>query len=115
MIIAGGQIKVVTPGTPIQATANLTNPTARLGAQSVTFQAAPGNAGITYIGLGPAMVRATGVGVLASLAKPSNGTTGPFDRVMFNIQAGANGFNASDFWIDADSGNDIVIVTIVAG
>ena len=114
MLIPLGKITVAAHGTPVLATTNLTNPTARLGIQSVTVQAWPANAGIVYVGYAN-MVRASGVGVLASLAKPSNGTTGPFDRVTFTMQSGANGINANDLFIDADTDADGALVTVTAG
>jgi len=103
----------LTAGTPIRATANRATPTTRLGAQTVTVQAHPSNAGVVYVGLAD-MVTATGVGVLGVIPKPVSPTTGPFSEVTLSLPLSAAGLDASAIYLDGTT-NDQAIVRITQG
>lgn len=113
MVGSLGEVRVTSPGVLRRATINLTDPAARVAAQAIEFQVLPGNAGIVYICLAGADMSGTSSNelVLHRLPKPVSPTTGPFDswRVgVFNIPSG---LNAADFYIDADTPGDGVLIS----
>ena len=112
MDLALGSVAVVTPGTPVQVTKNLTNPTFRSGCQAILFQVLKGNVGVVYVGK-KGMVRATGVGVQLQLPAPISSVTGPFTSGSIGIPLAAAGLDASSYFVDADNGGDGVLVTLV--
>lgn len=114
MIGSLGYVTVTAAGTPVRATANRTNPAQRVATQSIVFQARHSNAGRVYIGL-VGMNKTTGVGVLGSIPAPVSATTGPFQSWAASMPTPAAGLNAADFYVDADTNNDSVIVAITAG
>lgn len=114
MIQSLGKVTVPAHGTPVRATTNLADPTARLAAQAITFQALPGNAGIVYVGL-TGMVVSSGVQCLGQIPKPENATSGPFATLTIQTTGAPNGLDASMFYLDSGSDNDGVIVSLVAG
>lgn len=109
-----GYVTVPTPGTPVRATINNTDPTLRVGAQSITFQALPGNTGIVYVGRRD-MDTSTGVGVLGLIPAPSDPTTGPFPSWAVSLPVIAAGLNVADHYIDAAEATDGVVVAYTQG
>lgn len=105
-----GLVNVDASGTPVRATANASVPSARVAVQSFQVQAAPGNAGLIYIGTA-AMVISTGVGVLAVLPKPTSATTGPFPSASFSIVNAPAGINLNEIYIDGSTTNDKAYVS----
>lgn len=113
MIQSLGYVTIAAGGTPVRATANLAVPSQRLGAQSITVQAHPSNAGVLYVGLS-GLTKASGVAVLAVVPKPVSATTGPFAEVVIQLPATPNGLNAAEVYIDGTT-NDIAVVRITQG
>jgi hypothetical protein len=117
-----GLVTVAAGGTPARATANQTDPAARVGLQSIMFQVRPANTGVIYIrmrGVGATPLsddRATLLYTLAVLPAPGSATLGPFASVTF-APAGPIGapFNLADFYIDAGVNGDGCLVSGVAG
>lgn len=114
MVDSLGYVTVTTPGTLVRATVNEPDPTRRIGVQAILFQALPTNAGVVYYGLA-GMNRTTGVNVLGILPAPSDPTTGPFPSASPSLPLSAAGLNAADFYVDADSGSDGVLVVYTQG
>jgi len=114
---AFGQIVVPTPGTPVRVTSTQTDPTLRVGLQSITFQARPANAGIVYIRLKADLAddRTNRLYTLGILAHPTSATDGPFDRMTFTALPGGAGLNAADFYLDASNAGDGALISGVAG
>ena len=105
MIASLGKIVVTASGTPVRATSNLSDPTARIGAQSIRFTVVPANTGLIYIGLSNMNI-STGVGVLDVLPVPASATSGPFastDLAQVVIPAG---LNPADIYIDTSHSGD---------
>ncbi len=94
-----GKVIVTTAGTPVRATLNETVPTERYGAHAMLFQQVPGNTGKLYIMDRQTGNASTGAGVLAVLAIP---TVNLLPSASATITYAAAGFNAADFWIDAE-------------
>ena len=111
MITSLGKVTIAAGGTPVQLTANQPTPTNRLGAQTVMITVLAANAGILFIGQ-QGMNKTTGVGVFAQLPKPADATVGPFATRDFVVQTGANGLDASGFWIDGTTGDGVVAAVI---
>lgn len=111
MIRSLGYVTVPTPGTPVRATANETDPTKRLPAQAVSFQVRASNTDLVYIGVA-GMNKTTGVGVLAQLAAPADATTGPFPSYSPSIPNIPAGLNINDLWVDAEQANEGVVVGV---
>lgn len=109
-----GYVTVGTPGTPVRATVHQTDPTARVGAQALLFQALHGNTGRVYIGLS-GMDKTAGTGVLAVLPAPSDPTSGPFASFSPSQPLQFAGLNVADFYIDADVGTNGVVVAATEG
>ena len=102
-----GLITIAAGGTPVQITA------ADIIVKSVTFQAAPGNAGILYVGL-RGMVTASGAGVLRAIPKPVSSTTGPFGDATFTTYDIPGGVNLNLLYIDGTT-NDKALVSFQRG
>lgn len=115
MVKSLGYVTVAAAGTPVRATNNQADPTLRIGAQSVLFQALPGNGGIVYIGQGAAFDPATGVGVLGIIPAPADPTSGPFPSFVVSIPVPAAGLNAADFYVDASGNDNGVLVSYTQG
>ena len=114
MIRSLGYVTVPTPGTPVQATSNFPNEALRLAAQAIVFQALPGNAGLIYIGA-KNMDKTTGANVYGIIPAPTDATNGPFPSWSASVPVVAAGLSASEFYIDAGSANDGVVISITAG
>lgn len=98
-----GKVIVTTGGTPVRATNNENDPTARYGAHAMLFQQVPGNTGKIYIMDRSTGNRSSGAGVLAVLAIP---TTNLLPSASATITYAPAGFNAVDFWIDAENNGE---------
>jgi hypothetical protein len=109
-----GKVVVASAGTPVQASINAADQAAplRIGCQSISFQALPGNAGLVYIQQATGDDRATLVNTLAILPKPSSATTGPFASYTISIPLAAAGFNLADYYINADNAGDGVLISV---
>lgn len=105
-----GKLSVTTAGTPVRATLGQSDPTARIGLQSIQFQALPANTGLIYIGTA-ALNKSTGVGVLAVLPAPSSATTGPFASASFSEPLAPAGLNLADLYIDSTVNGESVYVS----
>lgn len=116
---AFGDVNVTTGGTPVRATSGQTDPTLRIGLQSITFQVKPGNTGVMYI-------RAKGPGTptddrtnldftMRVLPAPPSATQGPFAETTFTALPGSGGLNLADFWIDAGVNGNGVLISGIAG
>ena len=114
MVGSLGYVTVTTAGTPVRATVNAPTPSQRLGIQSITFQVLPANAGLIYYGRA-GMDKSTGVGVLGILPKPASATTGPFEEATISIPVAPAALNAADFYVDATSSGDKVLVRYTVG
>ena len=112
-----GQIVVPAPGTLVRVTSTQTDPSQRVGLQSITFQARPANAGIVYIRMrGDASDdRTNRLFTLGILAHPTSATDGPFDRMTVTAPPASGGLNAADFYLDAASAGDGALVFGIAG
>ncbi len=115
-IISLGKITIAAAGTPVQiltpATIAALAASQQLGQGNVhafLINVDPLNAANIYVGLS-GMNRTTRVGVVTVLAKPSTTNNPSFSCA---VTAGANALNLTDFWVDADSGGDAVIVSAI--
>lgn len=109
MIRAYATIRVTTPGTPVRVTVGEPDPAAAQGCHGVLIQAIKGNVGWVYVG-SSAMVKATPVGVHAQLAIPT-ANSAPSWSAALTLAPGA--IQLRDLYIDADTANDGVIVSIL--
>jgi hypothetical protein len=100
-------------GSNVRATANQADPTARVGAQALLFQAHPDNAAPVYIGLS-GMNTATGAQVLGVIPAPGDPTTGPYPSFSPSQPVLPAGLNAADFYVNGADG-DFVIVSYAQG
>ena len=96
-----GKITVTTAGTPVRVTAT---PTPCYG---LIVEPDTANAGVSYFGVS-GLVKATRVGVIRSFVKPA--ATGVTDFLQVNAPDG-NQLNAADFWVDAETSADAVLVS----
>jgi hypothetical protein len=103
IIVPLGKIACVTPGTPVRVTAT---PTPCYG---LIISPVPGNAGNTYFGVST-LVKSTGVGVIKAFLKPT--ATGIVDPLKVNGPDG-NQMNAADYYIDADTAADGLLVSYI--
>lgn len=106
-----GQVTVPTPGTPVQATINQGSPQTRIPCFAMMFQALPSNVGTVYIGL-LGLNRSTFAQVLAILVAPTVTSTPSYSAAAPNVPGA---FNLADIYIDAESAQDGVLVTYIAG
>lgn len=112
MIASLGYVTVTTAGTPVRATANAADPTARIGAQAILVQGLPANTGLIYVGL-VGMNKSTGVGVLGIIgAVTSPAGPGSWGGAMPNA---FTGFNVADLYLDATVSGDKALVTYTQG
>lgn len=102
-----GLITIAAAGTPVQIT------TLDIIVKSVTFQAAPGNAGVLYVGL-RGMNTGSGAGVLRAVPKPVSPTTGPFADATFSTYDIPGGMNLNLLYIDGTT-NDKALVSFQRG
>ena len=105
--LSTGFINIDAAGTIQRVTAAETDPTVAIRCHSIRFEARAGNAGLIYVG-NSALVVATGVGLFAQLAIPTDNITPSFTVTL--VQS-PNGFNLADFYVDASVTNDDVLVT----
>lgn len=109
-VLSLGRITVASAGTPVQATANQASPASRLGAHSILFQRnITTETGRIYIQMGEFPV-GTFVNTVGVLAPPSANTLAGFSITI--VQA-ASGFNAADFWVDAENNGEGCIISII--
>ena len=115
MIGSLGQVTVSSPGILVRATVNLTNLVSppRVACQWIEFQVLPSNAGKVYICLIGKDQTGTNSDEnrLYVLHKPVSSTTGPFTSWRPGIFNVPSGLNAADFYIDADTPGDGVLIT----
>lgn len=113
-----GAVTVATGGTPVRATVNQSDPTARVGLQSIRFQVLPGNTGVVYVRMkaGLADDRTVLTVTLAILPAPASATSGPFAAYEV-APSGPIGspFNLADFYIDAAVNTNGVLISGIAG
>lgn len=99
-----GKVVVTSAGTPVRATANQSDPTARFACQSLSVQALSGNSG-TNIYVGSASLnKSTLVGVYLIIPKGSQGS--------FSIDLAPEGIMANEVYIDADTTNDAALIAV---
>lgn len=101
IIVPLGKIACVTPGTPVRVTAT---PTPCYG---IIVSPVPGSAGDTYFGVA-GLVKATYVGVIKAFLKPT--ATGIVDPLQVKAPDG-NQMNAADYYVDADTAADGLLVS----
>lgn len=103
-----GKINVVTPGTLVRATANQSDPAARVAAHGFFIQRQDGaETGSVFIG-NSVMVAATLVGVYAKLGVPSTSVLPSFTSTIVPSPAG---FNMADIWLDGSIANQSVLIS----
>jgi hypothetical protein len=107
MLTSLGKVTVSTPGTLVRATANVSSPTAKYLAHSIMIEAWPANVGKIYICDSASANRSTGVGVVAILGVPTSSSIPTFTNTMTGAIAA---INLEQLWIDADIGDDAVLV-----
>lgn len=114
---AYGLITVPAGGTPRRATFNQSDPTARVGLQSIMFQAHPANTGIMYIRLKANLAddRVTLAHTVGFVPAPTSATQGPFPSITFSAPPQGAPFNLADFYVDAGVNGNGVIVVGIAG
>jgi hypothetical protein len=114
-----GKVVVTAGATPVRATSNLSDPTARVGVQGFTVQAHWNNTGKIYVFLGGAQFtgdhRTTLTGALFVVPAPGSATTGPFPTGSYGLQAEAAGINMADIFIQADVNGDSAIIAASIG
>jgi hypothetical protein len=113
-----GKVTVPTGGTPERVTKNLTDPTARIGVQSIFLQALPSNTGIVYVrvrGNPPADDRVTMAVTFGLIPAPTSATTGPFPSITISEPMIPAGFNLADLYLDVGVNGDGALVSAVTG
>ena len=105
-----GYVEVTTSGSPVRATVNAPDPAELLPSHSVLFQQVSGNTGKVYVCSGSSADKDTGEGVVAVLATPS---TNVLPSAAVTITNALNAINVADFWLDADTSGDKVLVSYV--
>jgi hypothetical protein len=110
-----GKVQVVATGTPVIATTNETDSAARYPCQTVFFQQVQGNTGKLWICDRSNAVKATGVGVLATIPAPTSvggvATILPYAQVT--IPSAPAALMANQFWIDADNSGEYCQISAV--
>ena len=104
IIVPLGKIACVTPGTPVRVIATATP------CYGIIVSPVPGNAGGTYFGVA-GLTKATGVGVVKAFIKPA--ASGIIDPLQVNGPDG-NQMNAADYYIDADTAADGLLVSYIS-
>jgi hypothetical protein len=105
--ISFGHITVVTPGSPVQLTANQVVPSASVLCHALLIQPATGNTGRIYIGNVSNFVK-NGTGQIAWLPAPSVNVAPAFSET---ISYAENAIQASELWIDVDNPGEGVIAS----
>ncbi len=117
-LLSFGDVLVASPSTLVQLTSAWVtaggNSAARVGLQSVTVQARPGNVGVVYVGL-KGFSRGSGTNCLIRLPKPVSALTGPFESHTFTQDDSKAGFSLNDLYVDADNAEDGVLVSGIQG
>lgn len=109
MIDPQGRIDVAVAGTPARLTKNQADPTLRYPCHAFIVEALPTNSGKIYVMRGNnAFVGATYANVAAVIAPP---TTNIIPSFQAGFSASANPFNLADYYIDAQTNGEGVIVT----
>lgn len=103
-----GAVTVAAAGTPARATANESDPTARVPAQSFQVQQVTGNTGKVYVGTS-AMNKATLAGVFTVLPAIATGTLPSYSATIVNAPAG---FNMAEVYIDVDTNGEKALIAI---
>lgn len=117
MLQVVGPIRVAVPGTPVRVTdlialtdpGGLVNTPSRFTCHAALFQAIDDNVGKVYVGLA-GMVRATKVGVSAVLAIPTDNSIPSYSVALTMAAAG---IDLSDLYLDADTAQDGVLLTVL--
>ncbi len=98
-----GKINVASAGTPVRVTATSTP------CYGLIVTPVIGNAGATHFGTST-LVKSTLVGVIKTFLKPA--ATGASDTLQINAPEG-NLLNAADFWVDAETTSDGLLVSVI--
>lgn len=102
-------IRITAPGTPQRVTQGEPNPSEHNGCHGVMIQVLPDNVGRVYVGK-EGMNKTAFTKVLAFLAVPTKNSIPSFQAAL-TLAPGA--IQLRDLWIDADSVNDGVIVSVL--
>lgn len=118
-LLSLGKVTCPAAATPVRATANRSDPTARVGVQGFMVQALPTNTGKVYVFVGGAQFsgdhRTTLTGALFEVPAPSSATTGPFPTGSIGLQAESTGINMADIFIQVDVNGDGAIIAATIG
>lgn len=106
-----GKVTVSSAGTPVQASVNGAGVGTFTECNAVLIEAWPTNIGAIYIGNSSTMNKTTGAGIVAILAAPSSTFIPSFSAT---IAYASGGIDVDNFWIDAASNGDAVVVSSVA-
>lgn len=99
-----GKVTVTTAGTPVRATINQSDPTARYAVQSFSVFALSGNSGANiYIG-SSGLNKSTLAGVYAIIPKGSSG--------FAIIQEAPAGIMMNEIYVDGDSNDDACLISV---
>lgn len=109
MIEAVGKFTVVVPGTLVRVTSQKADPAASYPVHGVLFQVLPANVGRVYVGASN-MSRVNRTGLFGMLAAPSGALLPSFS---VSLTIAPNGIALGDFYLDADTADDGVIVTVL--
>lgn len=109
MIRAYRKVTIPTPGTPVRVTSIETNPDGPKPCHGVLIQALKSNVGVVYVG-NSAMDKTALTGLFAQLAIPTSNSIPSYSAALTIAPAG---IQLKDLWIDADSANDGVIISIL--
>lgn len=101
-----GYVKVVSGGTPVQATALAAGKLTSV--QKIVVQAHPSNAGVGYVGR-KGLVTSSGVGVVGVVPKPVSSTTGPFAELVLDAPTQLGGMQLSDLYIDGTTNDQFIV------
>lgn len=102
--MALGKVTVPTPGTLVRLSAN------RIPCQSIMLQPLGGNTGTIYVG-GSGLTRATLADVALVLVKPAAAT--PIGSYSLSVPMAPAALDANTVFLDADTANDGVLVTLL--
>lgn len=116
MLQVCGPLNVAVPGTLVRASSlvatdahGIRNNPAAAKCHAVLFQAKKSNVGVVYIGRSD-MVRSTLAGCAAQLAIP---TANSIPSFSIALTIAPDGVDLSDLWVDADTADDGVLVTLL--
>ena len=108
-IVPVATLTVTVPGTIVRATSQQPDPTKGYACHAVLIQALPANVGRVYIGASN-MNRVARTRLFAILPTPTANQLPTFSAAL---TLAPNGIGLEGFYIDADNGDDGVIVTIL--